>query len=46
MAEEEQVGYGGGAEGKRSMTAKEHLEKRLEATYGFRQDSMAQAAKA
>lgn len=30
------VGYGGGATSKRAMTAQEHLNNRLEATYGFR----------
>jgi hypothetical protein len=29
------VGYGGGADGARVLTANEHLVKRLEATYGF-----------
>lgn len=32
---EELVGYGGGATGKRAMTAKEHLLNRLNATYGY-----------
>ena len=36
MAESEKVGYGGGAEGKRAMTAREHLERRLGATYHLR----------
>jgi isopenicillin N synthase-like dioxygenase len=36
MAEGEKVGYGGGAEGQRAMTAREHLEKRLGATYEFK----------
>ena len=35
MGEVKQVGYGGGAEGK-ALTAKEHLTRRLEATYGSR----------
>lgn len=35
MKDDEQVGYGGGAEGK-ALTAKEHLMRRLEATYGSR----------
>ena len=34
-AAEIQVGYGGGATGKRAMTAREHLQNRLKATYGF-----------
>lgn len=29
------VGYGGGAGGAKVLTAKEHLTRRLEATYGF-----------
>ena len=32
---ERQVGYGGGSTGKRAMTAREHLQNRLKATYGF-----------
>ena len=36
LAEDAEVGYGGGATKKRAMTAKEHLMNRLEATYGFR----------
>jgi isopenicillin N synthase-like dioxygenase len=35
IKEGEQVGYGGGSEGK-ALTAKEHLMRRLEATYGSR----------
>lgn len=41
--EGEDVGYGGGVDGKKSITAQEHLEKRLEATYGFRQEPKAAA---
>jgi isopenicillin N synthase-like dioxygenase len=41
MAEGEKIGYGGGAEGGRAMTAQEHLSRRLEATYGFRMDKKA-----
>ena len=37
----EKVGYGGGADGKKAMNAKEYLERRLEATYGFRMDKVA-----
>lgn len=40
QTEDVRVGFGGGAgglgEGKRALTAKEHLEGRLDATYGFR----------
>lgn len=46
MTEGELVGYGGGIEGKKALTAKEHLEKRLEATYGFRQEPRATVAEA
>ena len=46
MAEGEKVGYGGGAEGQKAMTAKEHLDKRLEATYDFKINKKAQAVDA
>lgn len=36
LPDDKEVGYGGGATGKRAMTAKEHLHSRLDATYGFR----------
>jgi isopenicillin N synthase-like dioxygenase len=42
MAEGEKVGYGGGAGGQKAMTAKEHLDKRLEATYEFKINKKAQ----
>jgi isopenicillin N synthase-like dioxygenase len=42
MAEGEKVGYGGGTEGQKAMTAKEHLDKRLEATYHFKINKKAQ----
>jgi isopenicillin N synthase-like dioxygenase len=42
IAEGEKVGYGGGTEGKKAMTAQEHLARRLGATYGFRMDEKAQ----
>ena len=32
------VGHGGGVDDSHAMTAEEHLQKRLEATYGFRMD--------
>jgi len=46
MSKEEKVGYGGGADGEKAMTAKEHLERRLAATYGFRMDKVAQTVDA
>jgi isopenicillin N synthase-like dioxygenase len=42
MAENEKVGYGGGADGQRAMTAREHLDKRLGATYDFKLNKKAQ----
>lgn len=33
-----EIGYGGGANSKRAITASEHLINRLEATYGFRME--------
>ncbi|KAL9618418.1 MAG: hypothetical protein Q9160_006859 [Pyrenula sp. 1 TL-2023] len=44
--EGEDVGYGGGIDGEKSITAQEHLEKRLEATYGLRQELKATATEA
>lgn len=35
---DENVGYGGGATNKRAITAKEHLLKRLDATYQYRKE--------
>ena len=46
MSEEEKVGYGGGAEGAKALTAKEHLERRLNATYGFKMDKVATSVEA
>ena len=46
IAKCEKVGYGGGAEGKRAMTAKEHLDKRLGATYDFKIKKKAQVVDA
>jgi isopenicillin N synthase-like dioxygenase len=46
IADGERVGYGGGAEGQRAMTAKEHLDKRLEATYDFKINKKAQVVDA
>ena len=46
MAEGEKIGYGGGSEGKKAMTAKEHLDKRLEATYDFKLNKKAQVVDA
>lgn len=41
------VGFGGGAgmleEGKRALTAQEHLMARLDATYGFRREKEGEA---
>src|SRR5271155_1139243 len=34
----EEVGYGGGVSKQKAMTAKEHLDRRLAATYGFRME--------
>lgn len=39
-----QVGYGGGAATKRAITAKEHLDNRLQATYGFRIDKKSEGS--
>ena len=44
--EEDDVGYGGGASKARTMTAMEHLKRRLEATYGFRMDKTGEAVQA
>src|SRR2546423_5470013 len=43
MAEGVKIGYGGGAEGEKAMTAKEHLHRRLSATYGFKMEKKTQA---
>ena len=40
VSHKEQVGYGGGADTERELTAREHLKRRLDATYVFTAESM------
>lgn len=46
IAEGEKVGYGGGVDGEKALTAREHLERRLGATYGFKMDKVSVAVDA
>ena len=42
ISDDEKVGYGGGVSNEKTLTAGQHLQKRLDATYGFRMDKTSQ----